>query len=137
MTTEYNNRRENLRRLIEQWDGPSNLAAKLGYSNASFLVQMAGPHPIRDVSERTARKIESKLDLPRGYLDKKPTGGKPEVSTELVSTVVRYVGQACQDAGVRLTPEKFADVVAVLYQDAVENGKLREAFAKQIIQLSK
>lgn len=137
MTTEYLNRRENLRRLIEQWDGPSNLAIKLGYSNASFLVQMAGPNPIRDVSERTARKIETKLDLPRGYLDKKPTNTNTEVSTELVTSVVRYVAQACSDAGVRLTPEKLADVVTVIYQDAVDNGKIREAFAKQIIQLSK
>lgn len=91
MTTEYTYRRENLRRLIEQWDGPSNLANKLGYTNASFLVQMAGPNPIRDVSERTARKIEGKLDLPRGYLDRKPAGGKTEVSTELVRQRIKHL----------------------------------------------
>lgn len=136
MTAEYTYRRENLRRLIEQWNGPSNLANKLGYSNASYLVQMAGPNPIREVSERTARKIEAKLDLPRGYLDKKQ-GEALEVSSELVTSVVRYVAQTCSDAGIRLTPEKLADLVTVIYTDAVENGKIREAFAKRVIQLSK
>lgn len=41
MPNDYTNRRENLRKLIEQWGGSSTLATKLGYSNASFLVQMA------------------------------------------------------------------------------------------------
>lgn len=138
MTTEYVNRRENLRRLIEQWGGPTSLAMKLGYSNASFLVQMAGPHPIRDVSERTARKIEGKLDLPRGSLDQKAVRSGPKVSPELLTQVVRYTGQLCQDAGIRLTPAKFADLVTIIYQDAEANGaKVREDFSKRMVALAK
>lgn len=33
MANLYDNRRENLRRLIEQWGGPSALGAKLGYAD--------------------------------------------------------------------------------------------------------
>lgn len=138
MTSEFTHRRENLRRLIEQWGGPSSLAAKLGYTNASFLVQMAGPHPIREVSEKTARKIEKTLDLPAGYLDGRPErGAAPKVSTELITKVVRVVGDACQDAGVKLTPAKFADLVAVVYQDAEQAGDVRGGFVKSLIQLTK
>lgn len=64
MQTTLDYRRENLRKLIEQWGGPLPLSKKLGYANASFLVQMAGPHPTREVSEKTARTIEMKLELP-------------------------------------------------------------------------
>ena len=73
MPTVYEYRRENLRRLIEQWHGPGALGAKLGYSNASFLVQMCGPNPTREISERTARKGERTLDLPVWWLDGEPS----------------------------------------------------------------
>jgi hypothetical protein len=69
MPTTHDYRRENLRKLIERAGGPGPLAKKLGYSNSSFLVQMAGPTPIRQVSEETARSYEKKLDLLPGTLD--------------------------------------------------------------------
>lgn len=62
----FKQRRENLRKLVKEWSGPNNLAAKLGYTNASYLVQMVGPNPIREVSEKTARKIETALGLSAG-----------------------------------------------------------------------
>lgn len=137
MPNEYTNRRDNLRKLIEQWGGPSSLSSKLGYSNASFLVQMAGPNPIREISERTARKIERALDLPSGFLDGKAPESVPKVSTELLTVVVRFVGQVCQDAGIKVTPAKFADIVSVVYADADKSGGLREDFARSIVQLAK
>lgn len=132
----YTNRRENLRRLIEQWGGPSTLAQKLGYSNASFLVQMAGPHPTRDVSEKTARKIEAALDLRAGALDAPPVKA-PKVKTGLLQEVVESVGNWCQEAGVTLPHSKFANLVTMVYQDAESNGEIRESFAKSLIQFAK
>ena len=68
MQSVYDKRRENLRRLIGQWGGPTSLSKKLGHANGSFLAQIAGPHPRREISERTARSIEGTLGLPLGWM---------------------------------------------------------------------
>lgn len=129
------NRRENLRRLIEEADGPKNLAEKLGYANPSFLVQMTGPNPTREVTEKTARKYEEKLGLPEGSLDwpvenkgrapqptskpAAPASGDTAVSME----VIRLVGTACAAENVQLPPVKFADVVQFALLQAIETGR--------------
>lgn len=61
-------RRTNLRRLAEQHTATA-LAQKLGYASASWISQMVGPRPVRDVTERTARLVEGVLDLEPGSLD--------------------------------------------------------------------
>ena len=63
-------RRENLRRFTDANGGPTAVAKRLGYSNSSYLVQMIGPNPMRPVSERTARNVEEKFNLPEGTLDR-------------------------------------------------------------------
>lgn len=55
MSNVFEIRRDNLRRLMEQWGGPTSLAKKLGHSNGSYVAQLAGPHPTRDLSEKVAR----------------------------------------------------------------------------------
>lgn len=127
------NRRENLRRLIAECDGPKELATKLGYKNSSFLVQMAGPNPTRDVTEKSARKIEQKLGLEDGSLDWPAKGSKPMLpqptaqptvgDTPLSISIIRMVGQVCEEQGITLAPMKFADVVALAISDAVETGQ--------------
>jgi hypothetical protein len=134
----YDNRRENLRRLVEQWGGPSALGAKLGYSNASFIVQMAGPHPSREISERTARKIEASLDLPAAWLDAQPDKAKsPSVDTSAVAGIIRLVGQMVEETGLKLANAKFADLVALAYEDAQDHGSPRPDFIKRVVQLLK
>jgi hypothetical protein len=137
MPNVYEIRRDNLRKLIAQWDGPGNLGKKLGYSNASYLVQLAGPHPTRDIYERTARKIEAALDMPTGSMDGKTTAKAPTINTTLIHDVVQYVGMALRDVGVQLHPGKFADLVSVIYQDAETHGAIRPEFAKTVIQLTR
>lgn len=139
MTSAFDNRRSNLRQLIEQWGGPKPLSAKLGYSNASFLVQMAGPNPTREVTERTARKIEQTLDLPAAWLDRTP-GSEPVspavVDMTLVATVIRVVVSSAEDDGIRLSPTKLGDLVALVYQDAeAHNNTPRPEFVKQCLRL--
>ena len=63
-------RRANLRKLVADSGGPTLLAQRLGYRNPSFIVQMTGPSPIREVSEKTARRIEASLGLPPLTLDR-------------------------------------------------------------------
>lgn len=138
MANLYDNRRENLRRLIEQWGGPSALGSKLGYSNGSFLVQMAGPNPTREISERSARRIEKALDLPNAWLDGTPEKGQaPKVDTSAVADVIRLVGQMVEEAGVKMTNSKFADLVALAYQDSQDNGAVRPDFIRRVVQLLK
>lgn len=46
-------RKENLRLLLIQWGGPTNLAKKLKYSGPSYLSQLLSGN--RPFSEKTAR----------------------------------------------------------------------------------
>jgi hypothetical protein len=138
MATAFDNRRENLRRLIEQWNGPAALAAKLGYKTASFMVQMAGPNPTREVTEKTARKIEDDLGLPAGWLDGKPdTRPSPGVDTNQVAEIIRLVGHTAEEMGVKLPNTKLADVVALVYSDAQTNKTLRVEYLQQLLRLLK
>lgn len=126
----------NLRQLLKDWSGPANLAAKLGYSNASFVVQMAGPHPIRAISEKTARRIEEKLGLPTGWMDQehKPEKSKTVNESEVVH-IVRAVGAVLGDAGLSLPPDQFADVVALAYEHSRLVGKVDEAYIVKLVTL--
>jgi len=121
--TVYDHRRENLRNLVNAWKGPLALAKKLGYANAAFIVQMAGPNPTRLVSERTARMIEASLDLGREYMDRRPSAVEEvEMNTDLLHECVRVVTQVCEDEKVKFSPGKFADLVTLAYTEAVANG---------------
>jgi hypothetical protein len=125
--TQNDVRRDNLRILIQQHDGPAAMARRLGYRNAAFLVQMAGPNPTRPVSERTARGFEEKLGLPPGWLDRAAPpsaplpapAAPPPIDSALVTQVLRLVAESCEAMGVTLAHARFADVVALLYTEAV------------------
>jgi hypothetical protein len=49
--------------------GWTELAKRLSYRQPSFLVQMGGPNPTREVTEKSARRFERDLGLPVGSLD--------------------------------------------------------------------
>lgn len=64
-------RRNNLRALVgpgKRFATQADLSSALGFTD-SYLSQMLGPHPIRRVTEPTARKFEYKLGLRTGSLD--------------------------------------------------------------------
>lgn len=129
--TKFNDHRlENLRRLISDRGGPAELARQLGYSNASFIVQMAGPNPMRAVTEKTARGFEKKLKLPVGYLDT-PVGAQaaPAAPLDMPLTVeiIKLVGQVLQDEGVTLAPARFSDLVVFALTESAEQKKLATA----------
>lgn len=136
----FSNRRANLRDLIDQWHGPLALSKKLGYSNASFVVQMAGPNPNREVTEKTARKIEQTLGLPPGWMDE-PAGRKGlagKVDTSLVAVAIRAVMQTAEEEGVKLSPTKLGDIVALVYADAESNNEvIRADYIRNIIKIIK
>lgn len=117
------NRLINLREIVRQRGGVSQLSRDMGYSNPSFLSQMLGPNPTRLVTEKTARKFEKLLGIPLGTLDREP-GDE---------------AQAPVDASVQhSTSEKFANAVALAYLDAAEHGgQVREDHVKQLVRLLK
>lgn len=130
-------RRANLRLLIAQWGGPSTLAKKLRLSGPSYLSQLVGGH--RPVTEKTARQFESALDLPLGWLDdERHSNGKPaRVDDDLVTRVVMLVGAALEDAKLTVKPAKFADLVAMAYEEAVRTGELGEQYVKRLVKLTR
>lgn len=132
----YEIRRNNLRLLLEQWGGPKPLSMKLSYRKASFLVQMAGPHPTREVTEKTARRIEKVLELPIDWMDKEvQTNGQPAVNNTFVHNVIRVVAQEAEDRGIKLSPVKLSDIVLLVLEDSGSSGTIRPEYIKQLLQL--
>lgn len=156
-------RRANIRALVEERGGLSKLSRALGYKNPSFLSQMtSATGATREVTERSARRIEEALGLPTGYLDERhdaPTparqpqadavvstpsgsvavevksGPVPEQSVQFFTDVVRAVGAACDEAGVNLAPAKFADLILLVVSDSAERGAPRVDRVKQLVHL--
>lgn len=149
-------RRANIRALVDERGGLTKLSKILGYKNPSFLSQMLSVGgATREVTERTARRIEDALGLPSGHLDHQAAVGPLPVSTaqaepvpvarptaratseetvKLVADVIRAVGAACDEAGVNMAPGKFADLVALVYTDSVERG-MRPDHVAQLVRL--
>lgn len=153
-----NYRRENLRRLIKENGGPLALATKLGYTNSSFLVQMVGPSPIREVSERTARSYEKQLGLDTMSLDKEvdvtvydstrtmtsrrrnlPADKVPDtMSVSDIGKLIQMIGAICESEEVNLPQAKFADIITLVLVDAAAHGNApREEYICQLVRLTK
>jgi len=132
----YETRRANLRRLMADWGGPTSLSAKLGHSNGSFLAQLVGPHPSREISEKVARGIEAKMGLPLGWLDG-PVRERPAIDDTLLAQCVRAVTGAMGDAKVKAKPDQFAELVALAYEHAAPTGTCSEVYINKIVRLLK
>jgi len=129
-------RRENLRKLIHQHGGPTRLATALGYRNGSFLSQVAGPRPIKQISEKVAREVEAKLGLPEGYLDRgDPAAAAGALDEGMLVDATREVYNAARLMD--LDPDKVAHIVSLVYIAARTTGKVDPHFVQQLLQLAK
>lgn len=136
MKSVYTIRRDNLRALLTQWGGPTSLAKKLGHSNGSYIAQLVGPHPSREVSEKVAREIEGKLNLPIGWLDKEQTA--PTVlDDQVLSDCVRACAAAIRDAGLKPDPDRYAILVGLAYDYLRLTGRMDEAHLNKLVRLMK
>lgn len=144
-------RRENFRRLVDESGGPTAVAKLLGYTNASYVVQMIGPNPMRPVTERTARKVESAFGLPVLSLDRPvevepapaaalaPSRGKPKcgMSASEFVEVINVVVRICEEEGASLSNRKFADIVSLVAMDADRRGGgTDEAMVRTLVHLA-
>ena len=135
MRTIYDTRRDNLRALIGQWGGPTSLAKKLGHSNGSYIAQLAGPRPSREVSEKVAREIEKVLGLPVAWMDQDhPTGGQ-QLNDETLTECVKAVATVLRDAGLRPDPEAYGTLVQLVYDRVKLTGRLDEHHIQKLTTL--
>lgn len=145
MASIFDIRRENLRRLFREHGGASELSRKLGYTNPSFMTQVAGPNPTRRVTDKNARRYEKELGLPEWWIDTAhdatpdvPPAPAAAVDTAVIADVIRLVGSVLQDEKVDLGPSRFADVAALAVQDTIEHGgQPREAHIRSVVRLLK
>lgn len=135
MLTVYEIRRANLRALAKQWGGPTSLAKKLGHANGSYLAQLMGPHPSREISEKTAREVETKLGLPVAWLDAEHPETGARVDDTALAECVRAVAAVLRDAGRRPEPERYASLVQLAYDRLRLTGRVDEAFISQLVNL--
>lgn len=112
-----------LKALLRQWGGPTTLAKKLELSGPSYLSQLVGEN--RPFTEKTARKFEQQLALPAGWFDhadENNSAPAARVDPNLINKVVLAVTGELDDAGLKLSREKFAEMVALVYDCSVRAG---------------
>lgn len=146
MTSQINQlRRENLRRVIDQRGGATKVSQQLGYRSASFLSQLVGPKPTREVTEKSARRFESDLGLEQGSLDRPADAPQAAPATQgapfnvsMVAETLRMLGAVLAAENANLPPQKFADVAALAVEDAGSHGgQPREGHIKALVRLVK
>jgi hypothetical protein len=135
MHSVYDTRRENVRALMAQWGGPTSLAKKLGHSNGSYVAQLVGPNPSREISEKVARDMEGKLGLPIGWLDQEHPNAGRQVDDETLSACVRAVACSIRDARLSPDPDAYASLVNLVYEHAKLTGRVDEPFIQKLIGL--
>lgn len=135
MRSVYELRRTNLRSLMQQWGGPTSLSRKLGHANGSYLAQLIGPHPSREISEKVAREVEGKLGLAIGWLDQEHTEGAGVLDNQTLGDCVRAVASELRDAGLRPDPDRYANLVSLVYDNVRLQGRVDESYIKRLINL--
>lgn len=136
MLSVYETRRTNLRLLVKEWGGPTSLSKKLGHTNGSYLAQLIGPHPTREISEKVAREIEGKLGLPLGWLDNNHDGRVP-VDDNALAECVRATTTAVREAKAHPSPDTFGTLVGLVYDHYRLLGRVDETFILKLVKLIK
>lgn len=136
MKSVYEQRRDNLRKLQVEWGGPTSLAKKLGHSNGSYLAQLIGPHPSREISEKVAREIESKLSLPSNWLDAEHAAAPRQVDDAALGACVGAVAAAVRDAGAKVDPKTYGNLVTLAYEHTKLTGRIDESFIQKLVGLT-
>ena len=137
MKSVYSTRRDNLRKLQAEWGRPTSLAKKLGHSNGSYLAQLIGPNPSREISEKVAREIETRLNLPSNWLDTEHNGSARQIDDETLGACVGAVAAAVRDAGAKIDPKTYGDLVTLAYEHTKLTGRIDEPFIQKLVGLTK
>lgn len=137
-TNTYEIRLANLRLLIKQWDTVTALAKKLGHSNASYLVQVAGPNPRRKIGERVARDIEETLKLPDGWMDQPHANADTlHVEDEFLHDCIKMVMTCIRDLNLTFDSDKVAKLARFAYKHAKATGAVDKQDVMQLIDIAR
>lgn len=134
-------RRANLRTVLREQGGPVNFAKKLGQAGPSFLSQMVNGH--RVITEKTCRRIEREAGKPIYWMDQPHTSTESfafrqtvQVDPSFVGGAVKMVAEIQQELKITLSPEKYADIVNMVYEHAQATGKLDRDFSMRLVKLA-
>lgn len=131
-------RRMNLRRLVSEHEGMNKLAQKLGLTRGAYISQLLMDPPVRDLSEKTVRKWERKLNLPTGWFDgAKAPQATPAVDGGLLTQCLTEVTASLKAAKIDLAPAQLAELVTMQYTDAAATGRVDTTRLNTIIGLIK
>jgi hypothetical protein len=139
--TVYDVRRENLTRLLDGPGRKTQLAVRLGVSQArvSHLLKAGGPHARRITTDQ-ARELETIFGLPAGALDADPSQPAPPhagaADKALLLASVRAVTLAAADLGVTLAPDVAADLVATVTDLSKPGAILAQPVVKAMVALA-
>jgi hypothetical protein len=128
-------RRENLRTVLRQHGGAAKIARKMGLASTSYISQLLSGH--RPFGEKAARNIEKRLELEEFSLDKKPGEAVPFSGTDrvMLTDAVRAIDEETSALKVKLAPEKFARLVAHVYEMGVHSGAIERSEVRKILEL--
>lgn len=156
MSTIDRARRRNLAALVREVGSATAVAKLLGHTSPGFISQMMSGK--REVSEKTARKIEQATGKPELWMDmnrpevvligglfgkgqESPPGAVSEeratytVDPSFVGGSVKLVASLAQEFGVKLPPEKMAAIVDMVYTSSIQKGALDEDLARAMVRL--
>ena len=135
----YSLRLENLRMLAQQRGGQLKLSQEIGQSKA-WMSQLVGRKPQRPISERTARSLESKLDLPPSWLDQDHQGKVSPKAPSITLSLKEALGLvAVSAAGQLVRPihkAKFAQICGLLYERHGQGGGITTEYVQDLLSLA-
>lgn len=156
MSTIYEIRKANLKLLVQQRDATS-IAQACGYSGPSYISQLCGRNAQRSIKEDTARKIETAMALPHGWMDveRDPFGNNlphpggnstppvdredsPPISmlnTDHFERVAEIVGKFLDENGKQLPHTKFAQLVTLVYERDTDDETNLRAYIGKLLKL--
>lgn len=132
----HETRRRNLRALVGQLGGPTRVAAKLNFANASYISQLVGPHPSREIGEHAARSIEAKLELTPGWMDRPHMPEPDGREAALLAECLLLTTEASKGLPAPLSPRKQADLVMVAFEAARTAGHVDPMLVRRLVRLS-
>jgi hypothetical protein len=137
----YDIRRENLIRLTAEPGRKTQLALRLGVSQARITHMLRTGPSGRRITTDQARELEQVMGLSTGELDHDPAQPLPPPAgvpnLKLVQDIVFAVTQTQGDLGVQLEPEQAANVVRMAYEHDRTTATVDLAFVRQLVSLAK
>lgn len=132
-------RRHNLKRIIADMGGsPSSLAKLLDLAGPSFISQMTGGS--RGISDKMSRRIESATGKPVYWMDMDHSSDAParkvSVDPSFVGGAAAAVAGIQQQLKVDIGPEKYAEIVNLVYEHAQKFGSVDADYALRLVKLT-